>query len=97
MDKLLCRIRNNLIIHIANKVDQSLVFPMLDCCKWHGVALGKLMHDKSTQAKRRAAKITLVTTDSDTKEKFKRVASQIRQGMHTVNLITTTMAFIHTQ
>ena len=75
MDKLLVkfskrigvlrRIRSNLHVDSANKVYQSLVFPVMDYCDVSWCRIGKIERDKLDRAQRRAAKIVLKTKDSD--------------------------------
>ena len=62
---LLRRIRNNLTVDSANKVYQSLVFPVMDYCDVTWSSIGKIERDRLDPAQRRAAKIVLKTKDSN--------------------------------
>ena len=62
---VLGRIRNNLTVDSANKVYQSLVFPVMDYCDVAWSSIGKIERDRLDCAQRWAAKIVLKTKDSD--------------------------------
>ena len=47
---VLGRIRNNLTVDSANKVDQSLVFPVMDYCDVAWSSIGKIERDRSDRA-----------------------------------------------
>ena len=83
---LLRRIRNNLTVDSANKVYQSLVFPVMDYCDVAWSSIGKIESDRLDRAQRRAAKIVLKTTDSDDEKNLKWLPLSMRRDMHTINL-----------
>ena len=81
MDKLLVkiskrigvlgRIRNNLTVDSANKVYQSVVFPVMDYCDVAGSSIGKIERDRLDRAQRRVAKTVLKIKDSDAEKNLK--------------------------
>ena len=81
MDKLLVkiskrkgvlgRIRNKLTVDSANKVYQSLVFPVMGYCDIAWSSIGKIELDRLDRAQRRAAKTVLKTKDSDAQKNLK--------------------------
>ena len=80
------RIRNNLTIDSANKVYQSLVFPVMDHCDVAWSSIGEKERDRLDRAQRRAAKIVLKTKDSDAERNLKWLPLSMRRDMHTISL-----------
>ena len=80
------RIRNNLTVDSANKVYQSLVFPVIDYCDVAWSSIGKIERDRLDRAHRRAAKIVLKTKDSDAEKNLEWLPLSIRRDMQTINL-----------
>ena len=78
------RIRNNLTIDSANKVYQSLVFPVMDHCDVAWSSIGEKERDRLDRAQRRAAKIVLKTKDSDAEKNVKWLPLSMRRDMHTM-------------
>ena len=83
---VLGRIRNNLTLDTANKVYQSLVFPVMDYCDVAWSSIGKIERDWLDRAQRRAVKIVLKTKDSDAEKNLKWLPLSMRRDMHTINL-----------
>ena len=83
---VLGRIRNNLTVDSANKVYQSLVFPVMNYCDVAWNSIGKIERDRLDRAQRRAAKIVLKTKDSDAEKNLKWLLLSMRRDMHTINL-----------
>ena len=68
---VLGRIRSKLTVDSANKVYQSLVFPVMDYCDIAWSSIGKIELDRLDRAQRRAAKTVLKTKDSDAEKNLK--------------------------
>ena len=83
---VLGRIRNNLTVDSANKVYQSLAFPVMDYCDVAWNSFGKIERDSLDRAQRRSAKIVLKTKDSDAEKNLKWLLLSMRRDMHTINL-----------
>ena len=84
--RVLGRIRNNVTVNAANKIYQSLVLLVMDCCDIAWSSIGKIEHDKLNRAQRRAVKIVLKTKDSDAEKNLKWLPLSMRRDMHAINL-----------